>query len=175
MNSKSRSILATTLVAAAASAGAMTASAQTIDGLTSVQVTGNVKSVDALTRTVTVLDAQGGPEAFKVGSNVPDLDKLKAGTKVTGTVQRPVHLIVLDASASLPTQAQVGERIVASVIDVDSQRGLVRLKDMQGSELLVQASAPAAVSALRSGARVLIDLPNPNPNANAMNAAAPLR
>jgi hypothetical protein len=94
---------------------------------------------------------------------------------VTGTVQRPVHLIVLDASASLPTQAQVGERIVASVIDVDSQRGLVRLKDMQGSELLVQASAPAAVSALRSGARVLIDLPNPNPNANAMNAAAPLR
>jgi hypothetical protein len=76
MNSKSRSILATTLVAAAASAGAMTASAQTIDGLTSVQVTGNVKSVDALTRTVTVLDAHGGTEAFKVGSNVPDLDKL---------------------------------------------------------------------------------------------------
>jgi Cu/Ag efflux protein CusF len=163
MNSKSRSILATTLVAAA-SASALTASAApvaSIDGMTSVQVTGNVRSVDVNTRAVTIVDAQGGTEVFKVGSNIPDLDKLKAGTKVTGNVQRPVHLIVLDASAPLPTQAQAGNRIVASVTGVDSQHGLIRVKDAKGSELLVQASAPATLPALTSGTRVLVDLPNP--------------
>jgi Cu/Ag efflux protein CusF len=161
MQSKSSSFFMTALVAVAASMSISAASAATIDGTTSMQVTGNVQSVDVTTRAVTVINSQGATEVFRVGSNVPNLDKLQMGTKVTGSIQRPVRLIVLDNGAPTPTQAQAGNRIIASVTGVDSQRGQVTIRDTQGAEMLVQASAPSSVSSVRTGARVLVEISIP--------------
>jgi Cu/Ag efflux protein CusF len=161
MQSKSSYFLMTTLVAVAASMSMSAVSAATIDGTTSVQVTGNVQAVDVNTRAITVIDAQGANEVFKVGSNV-NLDTLRTGTKVTGSIQRPVRLTVLDSASPMPTQAQADNRIVASVTGVDSQRGLVMVKDTQGGELLVQASTPAALSSVKAGTRVLVEITNPS-------------
>jgi hypothetical protein len=47
------------------------------------------------------------------------------------------------------------------VTGVDSQRGTVMLKDTQGGELLVQANAPAAVSGVKAGTRMLVEITNP--------------
>jgi hypothetical protein len=162
MQSKSSCFLMTALVAVAASMSISAVSAATIDGTTSVQVTGNVQAVDVNARAVTVINAQGATEVFKVGSNVQNLDKLQRGTKVTGSIQRPVRLTVLDSASPMPTQAQVGDRIVASVTGADSQRGLVMLKDTQGGELLVQTNAPAALASVRTGTRVLVEITNPS-------------
>jgi hypothetical protein len=161
MQSKSSYFLKTALIAVAASMSISAASAATIDGTTSVQVTGNVQAVDVNTRAVTVTNAQGATEVFQVGSSVQNLDKLKMGTKVTGSILRPVKLTVLDSASPLPTQAQAGNRIVASVTGVDSQRGTVMLKDTQGGELLVQANAPAAVSGVKAGTRMLVEITSP--------------
>jgi Cu/Ag efflux protein CusF len=161
MQSKSSSFFMTALVAVAASMSISAASAATIDGTTLMQVTGNVQSVDVTTRAVTVINSQGATELFRVGSNVPNLDKLQMGTKVTGSIQRPVRLIVLDNGAPTPTQAQAGNRIIASVTGVDSQRGQVTIRDTQGAEMLVQAGAPSSVSSVRTGARVLVEIAIP--------------
>jgi hypothetical protein len=161
MQSKSSYFLKTALIAVAASMSISAVSAATIDGTTSVQVTGNVQAVDVNTRAVTVTNAQFATEVFQVGSSVQNLDKLKMGTKVTGSILRPVKLTVLDSASPLPTQAQAGNRIVASVTGVDSQRGTVMLKDTQGGELLVQANAPAAVSGVKAGTRMLVEITSP--------------
>jgi aconitase B len=161
MQSKFSSFFMTALVAVAASMSVSSVSAATIDGTTSMQVTGKLQAVDMNTRSVTVINAQGATEVFRVGSNVPNLDKLQMGTKVTGSIERPVRLTVLDNGSPMPTQAQVGNRIVASVTDVDSQRGQVMVKDTQGGELLVQASTPSALSGIKAGTRVLVDITIP--------------
>ena len=85
MKSTSTKYLKKALIAAASTIAVSSAFATTILGTTSVQVGGNVQSVDMSTRAVTVVNAQGDSEAFQVGTDVPNLDKLKAGTKVTGT------------------------------------------------------------------------------------------
>ena len=87
------------LIAAASSMVMTGAFAATIDGTTSVRIGGRVQSVDVSTHQVTVINAQGGTDAFQVGNDVPNLDKLKAGTNVVGTAQRAVRLTVLDASS----------------------------------------------------------------------------
>jgi hypothetical protein len=161
MQSKSSYFFTTALVAMAASMSISAVAAATIDGTTTVQVTGNVQAVDVNARAVTVINAQGGTEVFRVGGAVQNLDKLKMGTKVTGSIQRPVKLTVLDNAAPLPTQAQAGNRIVASVTGVDSQRGLVMIKDTQGGELLVQANTPSSLASVRTGARVLVEITVP--------------
>jgi hypothetical protein len=161
MQSKSSYFFTTALVAVAASMSMSAVSAATIDGTTSVQVTGNVQAVDVNARAVTIINAQGGTEVFGVGSNVQNLDKLKMGTKVTGSIQRPVRLTVLDSASPMPTQAQAGNRIVASVTQVDSQRGVVTIRDTQGGELLVQANPPSALAGVKAGTRVLVDITVP--------------
>jgi hypothetical protein len=40
--------------------------------------------VDVATHQVTVVNANGATEVFRVGSNVAGLDQLKAGTNVVG-------------------------------------------------------------------------------------------
>ncbi|CAN7563366.1 hypothetical protein [Caballeronia sp. LjRoot31] len=150
------------LIAAASSMVMITAGAfaTTIDGTTSVRVGGRVQSVDMVTHQVTVINAQGGTEAFQVGNNVPNLDKLKAGTNVVGSAQRAVRLTVLDASSLAAVPSPDGSRVVASVARVDG--GLMTLKDTQGDVLTVQANSPAAAATVVPGTRVLVDLSNPN-------------
>jgi hypothetical protein len=85
--SKSRKLVKSfksTLIAAASSMAMTGAFAASIDGTTSVRVGGKVQSVDVATHQVTVVNAQGATEAFQVGSNVTNLDQLKAGTNVVG-------------------------------------------------------------------------------------------
>ena len=102
MKTKSRKALwsfKSALVAAASSMVMTGTFATTLDGTTAVNIGGRVQSVDMNTHQVTVINAQGATEAFQVGSDVPNLDKLKAGTNVVGTTQRAVRLTVLEASS----------------------------------------------------------------------------
>jgi hypothetical protein len=166
MKSKAKKVLRSfksALIAAASSMVMTGAFAASIDGTTSVRIGGKVQSVDASTHRVTVVNAQGGVESFRVGSDVPDLDKLKAGTKVIGTTERAVRLTVLDSASPTPTPAQDGSQSVASVSRVDEQRGLVVLKDTQGAELTVQANSPRAAATVMPGTRVLVDVLNTSP------------
>lgn len=162
-SSKSIKSLKSAMIAAASSILMTSAFAASIDGTTSVQIGGKVQSVDVNTRQVTVLNAQGSTQSFQVGSNVPNLDKLKAGTKVTGTTERAVRLTVLDSSTLAAVPAGDGSQTVASVTRVDGQRGLMTLKDTQGAELTVQANSPAAAAAVAPGTRVLVDVVNASP------------
>jgi hypothetical protein len=174
MKSKARKVLRSfksALIAAASSMVMTGAFAASIDGTTSVRIGGKVQSVDINTHRVTVVNAQGGIESFQVGSNVPDFDKLKAGTKVTGTTERAVRLTVLDSSSPTPTPAPDGSQTVASVARVDGQRGLMVLKDTQGAELTVQANSPRATAAMVPGTRVLVDVANTSP----LGSAQPLK
>jgi hypothetical protein len=159
MKSKSRKALLSfksALVAAASSMVMTGAFAATIDGTTAVRVGGKVQSVDMSTHQVTVINAKGGSEAFQVGNDVPNLDKLKAGTNVVGTAQRAVRLTVLDASSPAAVPSPDGNQIVASVARVDG--GLMTLKDTQGAVLTVQANSPKAAATVIPGTRVLVDL-----------------
>jgi hypothetical protein len=164
MKSKSRKALLSfksALVAAASSMVMTGAFAATIDGTTAVRVGGKVQSVDMSTHQVTVINAQGGSEAFQVGNDVPNLDKLKAGTNVVGTAQRAVRLTVLDASSLAAVPSPDGNQIVASVARVDG--GLMTLKDTQGAVLTVQANSPKAAATVVPGTRVLVDLVESGP------------
>ncbi len=163
MKSKSSKTIKAAMIAAASSVLMTSAFAASIDGTTMVRVGGKVQSLDLTTHRVTVVDAQGGTESFKVGANVPNLDKLKVGTKVVGTTARPVRLTVLESDrlAALPTQD--GNETIAQVTSVDSQRGSMTLKDTQGAELTVQANSPGAVAAVVPGTRVLVNAMNPAP------------
>jgi hypothetical protein len=164
MKSKARKALGSfksALIAAASSMVMTGAFAATIDGTTSVRIGGRVQSVDVSTHRVTVINAQGGTDAFQVGNDVPNLDKLKAGTNVVGTVQRAVRLTVLDASSLAAVPSPDGSQIVASVARVVG--GLMTLKDTQGAVLAVQANSPSAAATVIPGTRVLVDLPNSSP------------
>jgi hypothetical protein len=157
---KSLKSLKSALLAAASSILMTSAFAASIDGTTSVQIGGKVKSVDASTHQVTVTNAKGGTESFQVGANVTNLDKLKVGTNVTGTTLRAVRLTVLDSSTLAAVPAQDASQTVASVTRIDAQRGLMVLKDTQGSELTVQANSPAEAASLVLGTRLLVDVVN---------------
>jgi hypothetical protein len=146
------------LVAAASSIVMAGAFAATIDGTTQVRIGGRVQSVDTSTHQVTVINGQGGTESFQVGNNVPNLDKLKAGTNVVGTSQRAVRLTVLDASSLAAVPSPDGNQVVASVARVDGS--LMTLKDTQGAVLTVQANSPAAAATVIPGTRVLVNLAN---------------
>ena len=161
MKSKSKKALwsvKSALIAAASSVVMTGAFAATIDGTTSVRIGGRVQSVDMSTHQVTVINAQGGTEAFQVGNDVPNLDKLKAGTNVVGTSQRAVRLTVLDASSLAAVPSPDGNQVVASVARVDGS--LMTLKDTQGAVLTVQANSPAAAATVIPGTRVLVNLAN---------------
>lgn len=161
MKSKSKKALGafkSALIAAASSMVMTGAFAATIDGTTAVRIGGRVQSVDLNTHQVTVINAQGRAEAFQVGSDVPNLDKLKAGTNVVGTSQRAVRLTVLDSSSLAPVPSADGNQVVASVARVDGS--VMTLKDTQGAVLTVQANSPAAAAAVVPGTRVLVNLPN---------------
>jgi hypothetical protein len=148
------------LIAAASSMVMTGAFASTIDGTTAVRVGGRVQSVDVSTQRVTVINAQGGTEAFQVSSDVPNLDKLKAGTKVVGVVNRPVRLTVLEASSLAAVPSPTGDQTVASVARVDG--AVMTLKDTQGVELTVQANSPKTAATVVPGTRVLVDLVQPD-------------
>jgi hypothetical protein len=159
MKTKARKALGSfrsALIAAASSMVMTGAFAATIDGTTAVRVGGRVQSVDVNTHQVTVINAQGRTEAFQVGSDVPNLDKLKAGTKVVGTSQRAVRLTVLDSSSLAPVPPADGNQVVASVARVDGS--VMTLKDTQGAVLTVQANSPNAAATAIPGTRVLVDL-----------------
>ena len=159
MKSKSRKALSSfksALIAAASSMVMTGAFAATIDGTTQVRIGGRVQSVDTSTHQVTVINGQGGTESFQVGNNVPNLDKLKAGTNVVGTSQRAVRLTVLDASSLAAVPSPDGNQVVASVARVDGS--LMTLKDTQGAVLTVQANSPAAAATVIPGTRVLVNL-----------------
>ena len=158
MKSTSTKYLKKALIAAASTIAVSSAFATTILGTTSVQVVGNVQSVDMTTRAVTVVNAQGGTEAFKVGTEVPNLDKLKAGTKVIGTVQRASRMTVLESSTLAAVPSASGDQTVASVTRVDAQRGLIGLKDTQGAEITVQANSAGEIRSVVPGTRVLVDV-----------------
>ena len=174
MKSKSKKVLRSfksALIAAASSMVMTDAFAASIDGTTSMRIGGKVQSVDMSTHQVTVVNAQGGTESFQVGSNVPNLDKLKAGTNVVGTTERAVRLTVLDSSSLTPTPTQDGSQTVASVARVDTQSGQMILKDTQGVELTVQANSPRSMAKVVPGTRVLVDLMSASP----LGAAQPLK
>ena len=174
MKSKSKKVLRSfksALVAAASSMVMTGAFAASIDGTTSMRIGGKVQSVDISTHQVTVVNAQGGTESFQVGSNVPNLDKLKAGTNVVGTTERAVRLTVLDSSSLAPTPAQDGTQTVASVARVDVQSGQMILKDTQGVELTVQANSARSMAKVVPGTRVLVDLMSASP----LGSAQPLK
>jgi hypothetical protein len=161
MKKKSRKALwsfKSALIAAASSMVMTGTFAATIDGTTAVRIGGRLQSVDVSTHQVTVINAQGGTEAFQVGNDVPNLDKLKAGTNVVGTSQRAVRLTVLDASSPAAVPSPDGNQVVASVARVDG--GSMTLKDTQGAVLTVQANSPAAAATVMPGTRVLVDLAN---------------
>lgn len=157
MKLKSKKSIKLAMITAASSILMTSAFAASIDGTTMVQIGGKVQSVDMTTHSVTVMTAQGRTESFQVGANVPNLDRLKAGTQVVGTTARPVRLTVLEANrlAALPTQD--GNETVAQVTRVDSQNGSMTIKDAQGAELTVQANSPGAVAAVVPGTRVLVN------------------
>jgi len=162
MKKKSRKALwsfKSALIAAASSMVMTGTFAATIDGTTAVRIGGQLQSVDVSTHQVTVINAQGGTEAFQVGSDVPNLDKLKPGTNVFGTAQRAVRLTVLDSSTLGAVPSQDGSQVVASVARVDG--GMMTLKDTQGAVLTVQANSPKAAATVIPGTRVLVDLVAP--------------
>jgi hypothetical protein len=164
MKKKSRKALwsfKSALIAAASSMVMTGTFAATIDGTTAVRIGGQLQSVDVSTHQVTVINAQGGTEAFQVGSDVPNLDKLKPGTNVFGTAQRSVRLTVLDSSTLAAVPSQDGSQVVASVARVDG--GMMTLKDTQGAVLTVQANSPKAAATVIPGTRVLVDLVTPAP------------
>jgi len=164
MKKKSRKALwsfKSALIAAASSMVMTGTFAATIDGTTAVRIGGQLQSVDVSTHQVTVINAQGGTEAFQVGSDVPNLDKLKPGTNVFGTAQRAVRLTVLDSSTLGAVPSQDGSQVVASVARVDG--GMMTLKDTQGAVLTVQANSPKAAATVIPGTRVLVDLVTPAP------------
>jgi hypothetical protein len=164
MKTKSKKALGSfkaALVAAASSIVMTSAFAATIDGTTAVRIGGRVQSVDVSTHQVTVINAQGGTEAFQVGSDVPNLDKLKAGTNVVGTSQRAVRLTVLEASSLAAVPSPDGNQIVARVARIDGN--MMTLKDTQGAEMTFQANSPKAAAAVIPGTRVLVDLPSTSP------------
>jgi len=164
MKTKSRKALwsfKSALVAAASSMVMTGTFATTLDGTTAVNIGGRVQSVDMNTHQVTVINAQGATEAFQVGSDVPNLDKLKAGTNVVGTTQRAVRLTVVEASSLGAVPSADGNQIVARVSRIDG--GLLTLKDTQGAELTVQANSPKAAATIIPGTRVLVDLARTSP------------
>ncbi len=122
MQSKSSSFFMTALVAVAASMSISAVSGGDNRRHDSMQVTGNVQAVDVNARAVTVINSRGATEVFRGRQQRAESRQLQMGTKVTGSIQRPVRLTVLDNGSSMPTQAQVGNRIVASVTGLDSQR-----------------------------------------------------
>lgn len=159
MKAKSRKALwsfKSALIAAASSMVMTGTFAATIDGTTAVRVGGRLQSVDASKHQVTVINGQGATESFLVGSDVPNLDKLKPGTNVVGTAQRAVRLTVLDSSSLAAVPAPDGSQVVASVARVEG--GVMTLKDTQGAELAVQANSPKAAATVVPGTRVLVDL-----------------
>jgi len=144
------------LVAAASSMVMTGAFAASIDGTTSVRIGGKLQSVDMNTHQVTVINARGATEVFKVGDNVPNLDKIKPGTNVFGTTERAVRLTVLDSSTLAATPSPDGNQTVASVARVDGR--MVTLKDTQGAELTVQANSQKVAATVIPGTRVLVDV-----------------
>jgi hypothetical protein len=169
MKSKSRKLVKSfksALIAAASSMVMTGAFAASIDGTTSVRVGGKVQSVDVAAHQVTVVNAKGATEAFQVGSNVANLDQLKAGTNVVGMTQRAVRLTVLDSSSLAAVPSPDGDQTVASVTRVDRERGVMTLKDTQGAELTVQANSPKAAATVVPGTRVLVDVVSATPLAS---------
>ncbi len=154
-----QAIVATASAVALCSAFAAT----TFDATTSVQVGGKVQSVDANTRTVTVINAAGQRESFQVGANVQSLDRLKMGTNVVGTANRTVRLTVLDSSKPSVPPSPNGDQTVARVTRVDTQTGAIALVDTTGAALLVKANSPISATYVSPGTRVLVDIVNAAP------------
>jgi hypothetical protein len=157
MKSKSMKSIKIAMIAAASSILMTSAFATSIDGTTMVRVGGKVQSVDMATHSVTVTTPQGGTESFQVGANVPNLDRLKAGTEVIGTTARPIRLTVLESNRLAAMPSQNSSDTVAQVTRVDSQNGSMTIRDAQGAELTVQANSPGAVAAVVPGTRVLVN------------------
>lgn len=158
---QSLTMLASAAVALVVASGAHAVTGPVIEGTIPTQVNGTVEGVNLAARTVQVRDAQGNVSAMQVGADVPNLDKLKFGTKVTGTIQRPIALTPVAANA-LPAPVNGQQPLVVKVDSADSGTGIVNVSDAQGTKFAILARNPVTLNGLKTGTRAVVSLPDPH-------------
>jgi hypothetical protein len=126
--------------------------ASRIEGETAVQIGGTVSSVNLATRTVMIADAQGAISSVQVGQDVPNLDRLANGTRVTASTMRGVTLTILAKGALAANNTPVAE-----VVRADDRSGVITLKDAQGGQLVVRVREPLMAAGIAAGTRVAVE------------------
>jgi Cu/Ag efflux protein CusF len=130
------------------------------EGSSTLQADGVVKSIDQATRSLTVLDAQGGTGSFTV-TDARNLAQIKQGSKVHIRMIRNavVHVTHAEQGPSKPAQtaqSDTVENVSAEVAAVDHATGVLALKSAAGSVFHIQGREPAAVASVTPGMQVSV-------------------
>jgi len=157
---------------AAQPAAVKAAAAQPIEGVSLVEATGKIESVNRETREVSVLDKNGGRTTFAVGADAKNFSQINVGDEVRVRLTRSVIVTLskgdvrsateTETVASAPAGAKPSGEIarhltvVADIVKVDHKSGLVSLKGPQGNLLDVQVHDRARLAHVKAGQQVTI-------------------
>ncbi|MBW0448260.1 hypothetical protein EN871_27345 [bacterium M00.F.Ca.ET.228.01.1.1] len=137
-----------------------------VEGSSTLQAEGVVKSVDRAKHSVTVRDAQGGEASFEV-TEKGSIDRIRQGEKVHVRMTRNAMISVLQdadgqaapaAVTSQNGQANPEQNVNAQVQAVDHATGVVALKGPNGPVFYIQGRVPAQMANLTPGMQVMVAL-----------------
>jgi hypothetical protein len=127
-------------------------------GVESVQPAAVVQSVDLDARAITVLHpGQGTLISYKVGSNVSNLDRLKAGDRVQATVAEELTVYVR-RDGDLPSARGSPQSVVtdAQVLSVDPSYRLMTLHFPDGRDETLKVGLRVKLDEMETGDEVSI-------------------
>jgi Cu/Ag efflux protein CusF len=116
-----------------------------------------VQSVDLAARAITVLRPGAGLISYKVGLNVSNLERLKAGDKVRATVAEELT-VYLSRDGDLPSAGSSPHTVVtdAQVLSVDPSYRLLTLHFPDGHTEMFKASLGMKLDKMETGDEVTI-------------------
>ncbi|WP_025600888.1 hypothetical protein [Burkholderia sp. WSM2230] len=164
MKAKALGIIAGAFIAAASFASFAAGLPPPVEGSSTLQAEGVVKSVDRAKHSVTVLDAQGGEASFEI-TDKGDIETIRQGGKVHIRMMRNALISVTRgadaAAAPAAAVASIGttspeRNVSAEVQAVDHASGVMALKGPNGSVFHIQGRVPAQLANVTPGMQVLV-------------------
>jgi Cu/Ag efflux protein CusF len=153
-------------------AGGASADHKEFHAARSESITAKVKAVDAKTRQVTLVGEDGTETSFTASDQVRNLDKLKAGDKVTARLDQALTLWILGKDDPAPdlsvgsdvVRAKAGEKPggmmtadvsgVATVEEIAADKKWVKLKGPRGNVVKLAVRDPKNLAGVAVGTRV---------------------
>jgi Cu/Ag efflux protein CusF len=136
-----------------------------------VTLSGTIESVDRVTRTVTIKGEDGRMSSIRLGDNMPGLDRLEKGAKVTARYSEAMLVSMARSDASPQVQTQTTQQgpkaeqpavqsvqqssVVAQVTEIDREGKRVTLEAPNGQAIRLGVRDSSALRDLKVGDKVV--------------------